>query len=148
MNYLYIQDYTTINFCYILSLFQFNLVKMWDHPITKTHLDTLSSWGWSVISPVSKLLACKDSGNGALADVTTIVDVVKRRSSGILPGSSTGLEAFEYLSTYKNQLVSNRSIDSDSRKIMSYHKLYCITINSLFFIGGLVCGSLTSSSHS
>jgi len=48
--------------------------RMLEHPITKPHIDTLISWGYTEIPTVSKLLACGDKGNGAMAEVKTITD--------------------------------------------------------------------------
>lgn len=50
---------------------------MWNHPVTNTSLDVLRGWGYKVIDPISKTLACNDTGNGALADVTEIVTSIK-----------------------------------------------------------------------
>lgn len=49
---------------------------MWDHPATRRSLATLQEWGWQVVGPVAKVLACSDEGNGALADVVVIRDAV------------------------------------------------------------------------
>jgi phosphopantothenoylcysteine synthetase/decarboxylase len=35
---------------------------MWEHPFTEKHIQTLTSLGLVIIPPISKLLACKDSG--------------------------------------------------------------------------------------
>lgn len=47
---------------------------MWDHPVTKKHIETLMSWGYTVIPPQTKMLACKTEGNGAMADIDKIVN--------------------------------------------------------------------------
>lgn len=47
---------------------------MWDHPVTKTSLDTLKLWGWEVLGPVEKLLACNEQGNGAMISIQAIRD--------------------------------------------------------------------------
>lgn len=49
---------------------------MWEHPVTNPTLSTLQGWGWQVIDPVGKLLACKDVGMGAMASASTIVDAI------------------------------------------------------------------------
>jgi len=49
---------------------------MWDHPITEQHLSTLQKWGIKVIPPISKTLACGDTGSGALASVSDILSEV------------------------------------------------------------------------
>ena len=57
---------------------------MWEHPITQQQLETLKGF-WNdaknktvIVDPQVKVLACGDVGQGAMADVTTIVDVVRR----------------------------------------------------------------------
>jgi phosphopantothenoylcysteine decarboxylase len=50
--------------------------QMWNHPLTAHHLDTLQSWDYTVIQPVSKTLMCGDTGMGAMASVDAIVDAV------------------------------------------------------------------------
>jgi len=46
--------------------------KMWEHPVTSSQLGTLKSWGYEVIEPIEKMLACKTFGMGAMAEVSTI----------------------------------------------------------------------------
>ncbi|XP_026480037.1 phosphopantothenoylcysteine decarboxylase-like [Ctenocephalides felis] len=50
--------------------------RMWDHPITAPQVKTLKDWGYIEVPCISKTLVCGDTGNGAMADVNTIVDVV------------------------------------------------------------------------
>jgi hypothetical protein len=45
---------------------------MWIHPSTKESLTKLQSWGWDVLGPVVKRLACNDRGNGAMVSVPDI----------------------------------------------------------------------------
>ena len=59
---------------------------MWNHPVTKKHLDTLSSeWsvqndGWfEVLRPIEKELACGDTGSGAMCDWREIVAAIELR---------------------------------------------------------------------
>ena len=47
---------------------------MYHQRITATHLATLTARGVHVVPPVSKLLACGDTGMGAMAPVEAIVD--------------------------------------------------------------------------
>lgn len=47
---------------------------MYEHVITGQQITTLTSWGYHIIEPIEKLLACKDFGKGAMADVNTIVN--------------------------------------------------------------------------
>ena len=52
--------------------------NMWDHPFTEKHLNVLCyELHMEVIPPVSKKLACGDTGVGAMAEVPTIVNHVK-----------------------------------------------------------------------
>lgn len=45
---------------------------MWTHPTTKESLDRLQSWGWEVLGPVEKMLACNDRGMGAMVSLNEI----------------------------------------------------------------------------
>jgi hypothetical protein len=45
---------------------------MWTHPSTKDSLGKLQSWGWEVLGPVEKVLACNEKGNGAMVSVQDI----------------------------------------------------------------------------
>lgn len=51
---------------------------MWEHPVTKEHLDRLRHWGVRVIEPVEKELACADVGMGAMAEADAIAKAVKK----------------------------------------------------------------------
>lgn len=48
--------------------------NMWENPITQRNLKTLKDFGWSIISPVSGMLACNDIGVGKLPKPIEIVD--------------------------------------------------------------------------
>ncbi|XP_001870350.2 phosphopantothenoylcysteine decarboxylase [Culex quinquefasciatus] len=50
--------------------------RMWDHPVTGQHVQVLRSWGLREIPCVAKTLMCGDTGQGAMAEVDTIVDKV------------------------------------------------------------------------
>ncbi|KAL7736351.1 hypothetical protein ACLKA6_014822 [Drosophila palustris] len=50
--------------------------RMYDHPITREQIDKLVSWGYKEIPCISKTLMCGDTGNGAMAEVLTIVEAV------------------------------------------------------------------------
>lgn len=50
--------------------------RMWDHPITGPQIETLKSWGLQEIPCVAKTLMCGDTGQGAMAEVNTIVQTV------------------------------------------------------------------------
>lgn len=49
---------------------------MWEHPVTAEQIAILKQRGVQVIPPVSKTLACGDVGIGAMAEPSTIADVV------------------------------------------------------------------------
>ena len=49
---------------------------MWHHPSTAETLGKLSLWGYHIVNPVVKTLACKDVGIGALSPVADIVNQV------------------------------------------------------------------------
>ncbi|XP_039482602.1 phosphopantothenoylcysteine decarboxylase [Drosophila santomea] len=50
--------------------------RMYDHPITREQINKLTSWGYKEIPCISKTLMCGDTGNGAMAEVPTIVEAV------------------------------------------------------------------------
>ena len=56
---------------------------MWTHPITQEHLDKISSFGYLVIPPISKKLACADVGIGAMANYQDICKILLDRISTI-----------------------------------------------------------------
>jgi phosphopantothenoylcysteine decarboxylase len=49
---------------------------MWEHPFTAKQVATLEELGYRQIAPVVKQLACGDFGQGAMAEVETIIDTV------------------------------------------------------------------------
>ncbi|XP_045074646.1 phosphopantothenoylcysteine decarboxylase-like [Coregonus clupeaformis] len=51
---------------------------MWHHPITSRQVDSLKQFGYVEIPCIAKTLVCGDQGKGAMAEVSTIVDVVKQ----------------------------------------------------------------------
>jgi len=57
---------------------------MWEHPFTGNQLKVLETLNIKIISPVSKVLACGDTGNGALAEVHTIVNMVRDSLSTVV----------------------------------------------------------------
>jgi len=56
-----------IFFCPAMNTF------MWEHPVTSEHVAKLVDWGYREIPCISKTLMCGDTGNGAMAEVDTIV---------------------------------------------------------------------------
>jgi phosphopantothenoylcysteine decarboxylase/phosphopantothenoylcysteine decarboxylase/phosphopantothenate--cysteine ligase len=49
---------------------------MYGHPATTRNIETLKSWGYTFVEPKEALLACGDTGKGALANVDDIVRAV------------------------------------------------------------------------
>jgi phosphopantothenoylcysteine decarboxylase len=50
---------------------------MWEHPITKEHIEKLKSWGVIIVEPQLKMLACNTEGMGAMADISDIVEATQ-----------------------------------------------------------------------
>ncbi|KAM7003495.1 phosphopantothenoylcysteine decarboxylase [Tautogolabrus adspersus] len=50
---------------------------MWQHPVTAQQVSRLTEFGYVEIPCISKKLVCGDEGKGAMAEVSTIVSVVK-----------------------------------------------------------------------
>lgn len=53
--------------------------RMWVHPVTQEHVEKLRGWygdKFKLVPPVSKKLACGETGVGALADIDDIVRAV------------------------------------------------------------------------
>lgn len=46
--------------------------NMWNHPITKQHIDNISAWGIEIVQPIEKKLFCGDFGIGAMANIEDI----------------------------------------------------------------------------
>ncbi|GAW79746.1 phosphopantothenoylcysteine decarboxylase [Plasmodium gonderi] len=66
------------DFSKILLVFPCMNTYMYNHPITRTHLEKISSWGVQIVEPFEKLLACGDYGIGALPDIETVVkEIIK-----------------------------------------------------------------------
>ena len=51
--------------------------KMYDHPATQANLQRLESYGYQIIAPREAILACGDSGRGALADLEMIIEKIQ-----------------------------------------------------------------------
>jgi phosphopantothenoylcysteine decarboxylase/phosphopantothenoylcysteine decarboxylase/phosphopantothenate--cysteine ligase len=47
------------------------------HPATQRNIQTLKSWGHTIVEPRTAKLACGDSGTGALADTALIVKTIE-----------------------------------------------------------------------
>lgn len=55
--------------------------KMYQHPATQANIKRLKSYGYQEISPKSALLACGDIGQGALADISVILESIEETLS-------------------------------------------------------------------
>nr|XP_033491038.1 phosphopantothenoylcysteine decarboxylase-like isoform X2 [Epinephelus lanceolatus] len=51
---------------------------MWQHPITAQQVSRLTEFGYVEIPCIAKKLVCGDEGKGAMAEVSTIVGVIKQ----------------------------------------------------------------------
>uniref|UniRef100_A0A493T3E1 Phosphopantothenoylcysteine decarboxylase n=1 Tax=Anas platyrhynchos platyrhynchos TaxID=8840 RepID=A0A493T3E1_ANAPP len=51
---------------------------MWEHPITAQQVEQLKAFGYMEIPCVVKKLVCGDEGRGAMAEVWTIAESVRR----------------------------------------------------------------------
>lgn len=51
--------------------------KMYEHPLTQSNLATLATIGYQELIPKDSLLACGDTGRGALADITLIIETIE-----------------------------------------------------------------------
>jgi phosphopantothenoylcysteine decarboxylase len=49
---------------------------MYENPITQDNMKKLSAYGYDFVEPKESLLACGDTGKGALADIDTIIAAV------------------------------------------------------------------------
>lgn len=56
---------------------------MYNHPITTEHLSKLRNWGYNIIYPIEKRLACGDIGIGAMASVESIVQAIITKVNGL-----------------------------------------------------------------
>jgi len=50
--------------------------RMFEHKVTRLHLDLLKSWGYTIVEPVEKQLFCGDFGIGAMAEIENIIEKV------------------------------------------------------------------------
>ncbi|MFC1623031.1 flavoprotein [Patescibacteria group bacterium] len=51
---------------------------MWEHPAVEENIKKLHRWHtMTVVGPISKTLACGDTGKGAMADINDIVRAIK-----------------------------------------------------------------------
>lgn len=52
---------------------------MWTHPVTEKHVLQLEKWGYCIVPPIEKKLACGDFGHGAMATITDIFSQLKKK---------------------------------------------------------------------
>ncbi len=52
---------------------------MWYHQVTQEHIKKLKSWGYIIIDPQYKMLACKTLGMGAMAEIDDIVSAINKK---------------------------------------------------------------------
>ena len=52
--------------------------RMYENPVTQDNLNTLRSYGWTIIEPEEGLLACGDTGRGKFPEESLIVEYVLR----------------------------------------------------------------------
>jgi hypothetical protein len=69
----------TFLFFSLILLSSFLLQFMWSHPFTAKHIAILLELGLTIIDPISKTLACGDTGLGAMASVPTITEIVRKK---------------------------------------------------------------------
>ncbi|BAM81451.1 unknown flavoprotein [Cyanidioschyzon merolae strain 10D] len=62
---------------------------MWHHPVTTEHLQLLVKRGTHIIEPTVKMLACGDTGVGAMASVDTIVRAIEDQLTGAVSGAAS-----------------------------------------------------------
>jgi phosphopantothenoylcysteine decarboxylase len=112
---------------------------MWSHPATAAALDVLDSWGWHVIEPVVKVLACKDEGKGALAPVDVIVDKVREFVSSI--DASVPVKPSNNLDEYLSRARKRQRNDLFKRQSANWG-LYALVFLSGAVIAGFACNRL------
>jgi hypothetical protein len=47
--------------------------NMWQHPITRRQINTMREFGYQIVYPQNKMLACGDEGMGAMANIDDII---------------------------------------------------------------------------
>ena len=61
---------------------------MYNHPITQIQLDAVKKWGFGIIHPIEKLLACKEVGIGAMETPEKIknflIEYFNKQTDGIV----------------------------------------------------------------
>ena len=86
---------------------------MWTHPTTKESIGRLKAFGWEVLGPVEKLLACNEVGNGAMVSVQAIKD---RLVAEFFPASTEGktkTTTGDPIGSSRGALLTSRGSDHD-----------------------------------
>lgn len=112
--------------------------NMIENPLTQASLKMLKLCNYEIISPVSKELACKDIGNGAMADIDDIFDTTARE-----------LLKDEFWSNRKIIVTAGGTIEKidDARCITNFSsgKMGTALAKALYLKGSDVCLIKTSS---
>ena len=112
--------------------------NMIENPLTQASLKMLKLCNYEIVSPVSKELACKDIGNGAMADVQDIFDITARE-----------LLKDEFWSNRKIIVTAGGTIEKidDARCITNFSsgKMGLALARALYLKGSDVCLIKTSS---
>jgi phosphopantothenoylcysteine decarboxylase len=116
---------------------------MYEHPATRDCLEKLRKWGYKVVDPVVKLLACKDVGNGALAPVSALVDAVKSAvAQAEVPSTTLSETKSARNSKYDCTFSTMSKIGSfvDSFYLLSSRVFrYCFQDNHIVFPCSILC---------
>lgn len=83
---------------------------MWTHPATKDSIGRLKAFGWEVLGPVEKLLACNEVGNGAMVSVQAIKDHLVAE---FFPSTSEGKAKTTTGISSRRALLAARGSDHD-----------------------------------
>lgn len=102
---------------------------MWTHPVTKTHLETLRSYGVHIIPPISKRLACNDVGIGAMAEVSQIIAIVQNHLSydamdDTLTGADYYADSYSHFGIHEEMLKDRIRTESYRQAILSNRHLF------------------------
>ena len=112
--------------------------NMTENPLTQASLKMLKLCNYEIVSPISKELACKDIGNGAMADVQDIFDITSRE-----------LLKDEFWSNRKIIVTAGGTIEKidDARCITNFSsgKMGLALARALYLKGSDVCLIKTSS---
>lgn len=90
---------------------------MWEHPSTAAALAALSQWGWDVLGPVEKLLACNEVGKGAMASVSDIVGRMQQLKCCITEINPALASKSNSKQSGSNSTRNNKSNNSSSNNI-------------------------------